>query len=359
MPFKVKLEAFFHLTNNFAYPFLVALCVLMPISLVVRKDVSADLLLLDIPVFLLATVSIAFFYAAAQRETGVVLRGGAVGRAIVPSGASTGAHEAVELRDGGKRFGGKGVLQAVDNIVEKLGPALNGHDASDQGGIDRILLASDGSENKGNLGANAILACSMAVAHASARQLQLPLYRYLGGAQAGLLPYPMMNILNGGAHADNNVDIQEFMVMPTWGPDTFRQMRLRMGSRGVPCDSRRCSRRQRNLSTAVGDEGGFAPEPRHPTRDARGSWSSQAIESGRVPKPGDEDLRSLTIDCRFVRILRGRGSTTFHWSSGETKLQAEEPGPSSGPDMGRRTVSDQESIEDPLDENDWDGWKRP
>src|SRR5436190_2879954 len=186
-------------------------------------------------------------------EVEVFLESGAKGRAIVPSGASTGAHEAVELRDGGERVAGKGVLKAVGHVDGEIADLVEGMEALDQRGIDLALIDLDGSPNKGRLGANAILGVSLAVAKAAADELELPLYRYVGGANAYTLPVPMMNVLNGGAHADNNVDIQEFMVMPVgaasfleglrWGIETYPALQ------GVLHD--------RGLSTAVGDEGGF------------------------------------------------------------------------------------------------------
>src|SRR6201998_396986 len=189
-------------------------------------------------------------------EADVILESGALGRAIVPSGASTGEHEAVELRDGDKEhYLGKGVLQAVENVESILGPELTGMDASNQRLIDATMLSIDGTENKSRLGANAILAVSMACARASATALKLPLYRYLGGINACLLPTPMMNILNGGSHADSNVDFQEFMVMPVgaesfsdalrWGVEVFHTLKGVLKKKGY--------------NTAVGDEGGFAP----------------------------------------------------------------------------------------------------
>ncbi|MBW8749144.1 MAG: phosphopyruvate hydratase, partial [Acidobacteria bacterium] len=189
-------------------------------------------------------------------EADVLLAGGALGRAAVPSGASTGEHEAVELRDGDKEvYLGKGVLQAVENVESILAPELAGMDASNQRLIDATMIAIDGTENKSKLGANAILAVSMATARAAAAQLKLPLYRYLGGVNACILPTPMMNILNGGAHADNTVDFQEFMVMPVgaesfsdalrWGTEVFHTLKGVLKKKG--------------LNTAVGDEGGFAP----------------------------------------------------------------------------------------------------
>jgi enolase len=189
-------------------------------------------------------------------EVDIYLEDGAFGRAAVPSGASTGAFEAVELRDGDKaRYLGKGTLNAVDNVNTLIAPALIGLDAADQSGIDRFLIELDGTDNKGKLGANAILGVSMAVAKAAAASAGLPLYRYIGGANAKVLPSPMMNILNGGKHADNNVDIQEFMVMPLGAP-TFSEA-LRMGTEVF--HSLKKVLNSKGYNTAVGDEGGFAP----------------------------------------------------------------------------------------------------
>src|SRR3954447_22814441 len=189
-------------------------------------------------------------------EVEVFLASGAKGRAIVPSGASTGAHEAVELRDGGDRFGGKGVERAVSNVEGEIASELDGMEALDQRGIDQAMIDLDGTPNKGRLGANALLGVSLAVAKAAADELELPLYRAVGGVNAHVLPVPMMNVLNGGAHADNNVDLQEFMIMPVgaasyaealrWGAETYHALKALLHERG--------------LSTAVGDEGGVAPD---------------------------------------------------------------------------------------------------
>src|SRR6201988_3872311 len=189
-------------------------------------------------------------------EVDVLTDEGALGRAAVPSGASTGAHEAVELRDGDKKkFGGKGVLKALKNVNEMIAPKLLGYDVADQTGIDEMMIMLDGTPNKGNLGANAILAVSMAVAKAAAEEAGLPLFRYVGGTNAKTLPIPMMNILNGGAHADNKIDFQEFMIMPVgassfseglrWGTEIFHALKTVLKKKG--------------FSTNVGDEGGFAP----------------------------------------------------------------------------------------------------
>ena len=189
-------------------------------------------------------------------EVDVKLDGGAVGRAAVPSGASTGEHEAVELRDGDKkRFLGKGVLKAVNNVNNKIAPALLGYCATEQSAIDAAMLALDGSSTKKHLGANAILGVSMAVAKASAAQLGVPLYKYLGGPNAKVLPVPMMNIINGGAHADNPIDIQEFMILPT-GVDSFAEA-LRMGAEIFA--ALKSGLKAAGHNTNVGDEGGFAP----------------------------------------------------------------------------------------------------
>ncbi|MFC1624365.1 phosphopyruvate hydratase, partial [Candidatus Omnitrophota bacterium] len=190
-------------------------------------------------------------------EVDVILASGVTGRAAVPSGASTGEHEAVELRDGDKkRYIGKGVLKAVSNVNDVLNPALEGKDAGDQASLDNKMISLDGTENKSRLGANAILGVSIAAAKAVANYKKMPLYRYLGGEKANVLPVPMMNILNGGAHADNNVDLQEFMVMPK-GAKSFREG-LRMGSEIF--HNLKKILKKKKLSTAVGDEGGFAPD---------------------------------------------------------------------------------------------------
>src|SRR5919197_1132357 len=188
-------------------------------------------------------------------EVELVLRSGAAGRAAVPSGASTGEFEATELRDGGEPFGGKGVTKAVANVNGEIAAAVAGRDATDQAGLDRALIDLDGTPNKSRLGANAILGVSLAAAHAAAAEEGLPLWRYLGGEAARVLPVPMMNVLNGGAHADNSVDFQEFMVVPAGAP-SFSEA-LRMGAEVFHALKK--TLHQRGLATAVGDEGGFAP----------------------------------------------------------------------------------------------------
>ena len=222
-------------------------------------------------------------------EVEVVLELGAVGRAIVPSGASTGAHEAVELRDGDKkRYVGKGVQKAVDNVNLVIAPELEGLDALDQAGVDQLLIELDGTENKGKLGANAVLGVSLATARAAAEALNIPLYSYLGGFNSKTLPTPMMNILNGGEHADNNVDIQEFMVMPT-GFESFKEA-LRAGTEVF--HSLKNVLKEKGLSTAVGDEGGFAPHLR--SNEEALETIVAAIERAGY-KPGEEVFLALDV----------------------------------------------------------------
>ena len=189
-------------------------------------------------------------------EADVILSNGVVGRAAVPSGASTGSREAIELRDGGSRYLGKGVLKAVDNVNGAIAKAIIGKDASDQADIDRIMIELDGTDNKANLGANALLAVSMATAHAAAKDAGLPLYQYLGKADSYKLPVPMMNIINGGAHADNSVDLQEFMILPVNAPSMAEA--IRYGAEVF--HNLKSVLKKRGLNTAVGDEGGFAPD---------------------------------------------------------------------------------------------------
>src|SRR5205807_6746071 len=242
-------------------------------------------------------------------EADVTLSSGAAGRAAVPSGASTGEHEAVELRDGDqKRFGGKGVLEAVKNVNEVIGPRLEGVSAEDQITVDYAMLELDGTPNKGHLGANAILAVSLATARAAAQDASLPLYRYLGGPIAHVLPAPMMNILNGGAHASNNVDCQEFMVVPI-GAETFPDG-LRIGVEVFHALKKVLGKR--GLSTAVGDEGGFAPDLPHDEAALEAVVS--AIETAGY-EPGkdvaiavDVAASELYQDGRYVFKKSGGGS---------------------------------------------------
>ncbi|MBI2822070.1 MAG: phosphopyruvate hydratase [Acidobacteria bacterium] len=277
-------------------------------------------------------------------EAEVQLESGATGRASVPSGASTGTHEALELRDGDvRRYLGKGVLKAVANINETIAPQLLGHDGSQQQAIDRLLTEQDATPNKSRLGANAILAVSMACARAAAEHFQLPLYRYLGGVRATTLPLPMMNILNGGAHADNNVDFQEFMVMPV-AADTFRDA-LRMGVETFHHLKKVLA--SRGYNTAVGDEGGFAPNLK--SNEEAVEMLLLAIEQAGY-RPGSDVC--LALDVAATELF-GDGKYVFKKSSKETKNSSQMV----------RFYADWirqypiVSIEDGLAENDWEGWK--
>ncbi|MBZ5521229.1 MAG: phosphopyruvate hydratase [Acidobacteriia bacterium] len=277
-------------------------------------------------------------------EADVFLGDGSMGRAAVPSGASTGEHEAVELRDGEpNRYGGKGVLHAVQNINEKIEDALEGHDASNQRAIDDVMIRLDGSPNKGNLGANAILAVSMACARASANSLKLPLYRYLGGV-ANVIPVPMMNILNGGAHADSNVDFQEFMAMPVgaesfsealqWGAEVFHALKSVLKKRGY--------------NTAVGDEGGFAPSLKA---------NVEAIELileaiGQVGlHPGDDVAIALDpAASEFFDKQQGK----YVFKKSDKSVKSSEEMVRFWSEWARQYPI--VSIEDGLAEDDWEGW---
>ncbi|HEY0038346.1 MAG TPA: phosphopyruvate hydratase [Longimicrobium sp.] len=277
-------------------------------------------------------------------EADVLLSSGASGRAAVPSGASTGEHEAVELRDGDdKRYLGKGVTRAVENIEDQIAEALTGYDAYDQVAVDRTMIELDGTPNKSRLGANAILAVSLATARAAADDAGLPLYRYLGGAMANVLPVPMLNILNGGAHAGNNVDFQEFMVMPI-GAETFSEG-LRMGVEVFHALKKVLSKAGK--STAVGDEGGFAPDLKD--NEEAVAVILQAIEQAGY-RPG-EDL-VLALDVAASEMFRD-GGYVFHKSSGDRKTPQEMV--EFYTEWCRRYPI--RSIEDGMDENDWDGWK--
>lgn len=239
-------------------------------------------------------------------EVEVTLEDGSMGRAAVPSGASTGAFEAVELRDGDKtRYLGKGVLDAVENVNAEIAPEIEGLDPFDQPGLDRELIALDGTENKGKLGANAILGVSLASAKAAAEFIGLPLYQYLGGVNAKQLPVPMMNILNGGKHADNNVDIQEFMIMPV-GAKSFREA-LRMGTEVY--HSLKAVLKEKSLATAIGDEGGFAPSLES-NADALLAIVDAIQRAGYVP--GDDvalalDVAATELYKDGVYVLEGEG----------------------------------------------------
>ena len=276
-------------------------------------------------------------------EVDVVLRNGALGRAAVPSGASTGEHEAVELRDGGKRYKGKGVRKAVANVNTIIGPKLRGRDVRQQETIDRLLLDLDGTPTKKRLGANALLGVSLAVARAAAVAAGEPLYRYLGGAKAVTLPVPMMNILNGGAHADSSVDLQEFMVVPV-GATSFAEA-LRMGTevfhtlKGVLHD--------RGLGTAVGDEGGFAPNL--PSNRDAVELIMQAIERAGF-KPGKQI--AIALDPATSELF-DNGVYVFKKSDGSRKTAAE-MGDFWADWVSRYPIV---SIEDGLAEDDWEGWQ--
>ena len=280
-------------------------------------------------------------------EVDVKLASGAFGRAAVPSGASTGEHEAVELRDRvSNRYLGKGVLHAVDNVNGTIADALVEFDVFAQNEIDAIMCEIDGTENKSNLGANAILGVSLAVAKAAAAELDLPLYRYIGGTNAKELPLPMMNILNGGSHADNNVDIQEFMVMPL-GANLFSEA-LRMGAEIF--HSLKAVLHARNCNTAVGDEGGFAPDL--DSNEEAISVIIEAIERANYT-PGQDVL--LALDAASSEFYNRETDTYI--------LKAEEKPKKSSDDMVEFYSELCEkypiiSIEDGLDENDWEGWKK-
>jgi enolase len=276
-------------------------------------------------------------------EADVVLASGARGRAAVPSGASTGEHEAVELRDGDdKRYLGKGVVEATRNVNEVIGPRLEGMDAADQIAIDAEMMELDGTPNKSKLGANAILAVSLAVARAAAEETGLPLYRYLGGPMARVLPVPMMNILNGGAHASNNVDAQEFMIVPI-GADAFGEA-LRMGVEVFHALKKVLSKK--GLSTAVGDEGGFAPTL--PSNEAALDAVMQAIEAAGY-QPG-QDL-AIALDVAASELFQD-GEYVFKKGDG-SRRSAEQMVDLYQSWIDRYPIV---SIEDGLAEDDWTGW---
>ena len=278
-------------------------------------------------------------------EVDVTLESGAAGRAAVPSGASTGEHEAIELRDGDKdRYLGRGVRQAVQNVEEQIAPALNGMDATDQIGVDRLMLELDGTPNKGKLGANAILGVSMAVARAAANELELPLYRYLGGPMARLLPTPLMNILNGGAHATNTVDFQEFMIVPV-GAETFSDA-LRMGAEVF--HSLKKVLVGRKLATGVGDEGGFAPDLK--SDEEAITVILEAIEKAGYA-PGKEI--ALALDCAASELFKN-GTYTFK-KSGAGSMDAQGMIDLYAGWLDKYPIV---SIEDGLAEDDWDGWAK-
>jgi enolase len=279
-------------------------------------------------------------------EVEVTLMSGAVGRAAVPSGASTGENEAVELRDGDKaRYLGKGVTKAVANVNEVIAPEIEGLDATEQRAIDALLCELDGTPNKGNLGANAILGVSLAIAKASAATLDMPLYRYIGGTNACILPVPMMNILNGGAHADNNVDIQEFMIQP-FGASNFREA-LRMGAEIFHALKKVLG--DRGLVTSVGDEGGFAP-------NLGSNEEALQVIMEAIDKAGYKAGEDIFI------ALDSAASSFYDKGKGVYVLEAEgcEKTADEMIEFYKPLVANYpiRSIEDGLDENDWDGFKK-
>lgn len=277
-------------------------------------------------------------------EVDMALDDGTFARAAVPSGASTGKYEATELRDGDpSRYGGKGVLQAVENVNTEIADAVVGLDASDQRGIDHLLIDLDGTENKSRLGANAILAVSLAAAHAASQSAGLPLYQYLGGTNAHVLPIPMMNIMNGGAHADNNVDIQECMIMPVGAP-TFTEG-LRMGAEVY--HALKNVLKGKGFSTAVGDEGGFAPDL--PSNEAVIEVICEAIE--KAGYRCGEDI-ALALDVAASEILGDDG--LYHLTGDHTAKDAEGMINYYAQLLENYPII---SIEDGLGEEDWDGWK--
>jgi enolase len=277
-------------------------------------------------------------------EADVFLASGVMGRAAVPSGASTGEHEAVELRDGDKeRYGGKGVLLAVQHIEETIAPALAGADATDQMGIDAALIEMDGTPNKSNLGANAILAVSLAAARAAAQEIGVPLWRYLGGPLTRVMPVPMMNILNGGAHATNTVDLQEYMIIPV-GADSFSDA-VRMGAEVF--HSLKKVLVKRKLSTGVGDEGGFAP-------DLKSDEEAITVVLEAIQAAGysaGQDI-VLALDCAASELYKD-GKYTFKKSGAGTKDRE------GMVKLYQKWIDEYPivSIEDGMAEDDWDGWK--
>jgi len=276
-------------------------------------------------------------------EVDVTLADGSLGRAAVPSGASTGAHEAVELRDGDKsRWGGKGVEKAVANVNGEIATAVAGQDADDQAAIDRALITLDGTQNKARLGANAILGVSLATAKATANSLGMPLYQYLGGAEANLLPVPMMNILNGGVHADNGIDFQEFMVMPVGAP-SFAEA-LRCGAEIF--HALKSALHGAGLSTAVGDEGGFAPAIQN-SREALDFIEKAVSAAGH--RLGDDVL--LALDCAASEYFKDG----VYRMIGEGKMLSSADNADFLTELA--TAYPIASVEDGMAEDDWNGWK--
>jgi enolase len=275
-------------------------------------------------------------------EVDVALKSGAAGRAAVPSGASTGEFEAVELRDAGDAWGGKGVSRAVANVNGELAEAVRGLDAADQSGLDRAMIELDGTPNKGRLGANAILGLSLAAAKAAAAEVGLPLWRYLGGEAAHVLPVPMMNVLNGGAHADNKVDFQEFMIVPV-GARSFSEA-LRTGAEVF--HSLKKTLHERGLATAVGDEGGFAPDLE--SNEAALEMLIAGVEAAGH-RPGDDV--AIALDPATSEVYENGAYVLEH--EGRT-LSSAEMAAYWGDIAARYPVL---SIEDGMDEEDWDGWR--
>lgn len=275
-------------------------------------------------------------------EAEVILESGARGRAMVPSGASTGAHEAVELRDGGPRFGGKGVLKAVAAVNQKIADEIDGFDALNQEGVDRAMLELDASTNKGNLGANAILAVSLATAKAAAEALGLPLYRYLGGVQGVTLPVPLMNVINGGKHGDNNVDFQEFMLVPGGLPNFSEALRA-----GVETfHALKSVLKAKGYNTNVGDEGGFAP-------DLKSNVEALEVLVQAVEKAGYQPGKDIAfaLDPATTELYK---DGKYHLES-ENKAFSSEEMVAFWDDWIRQYPI--VSIEDGLAEDDWEGWK--
>ena len=291
-------------------------------------------------------------------EADVYLESGVVGRAAVPSGASTGENEAIELRDGDeKRYLGKGVLKAVENINEKIGPELIGMEVTDQVGIDSLMIKLDGTPTKSNLGANALLAVSLACAKAAAEYLSLPLYRYIGGVNAKALPVPMMNIVNGGSHSDAPIAFQEFMIRPV-GASCFREA-LRMGAEVF--HNLKKLLKERGLSTSVGDEGGFAPVF-NGTEDALDTIMKAIQKAGYKPGRKSEGGEiALGLDCAASEFFK---NGVYDYAKFETKARgAQKPGVQRTSEQQADYLAELiakypiDSIEDGMGENDWNGWK--
>jgi enolase len=277
-------------------------------------------------------------------EVDIVLEDGAFGRAAVPSGASTGAHEAVELRDGGARYLGKGVTKAVEHVITEISDAITGMDAEDQISVDQAMIDLDGTKNKSRLGANAILGVSLAVAKAAAESRGLPLYRYVGGTSARTLPVPMMNIINGGAHADNPIDFQEFMIMPI-GASSFSEG-LRMGVEVF--HTLKKALKDAGHNTNVGDEGGFAPNL--PSAPAALDFVMEAIRKAGF-KPGRDGDVALALDCASTEFFKD-GIYDYHGEKKKRNIKEQV-------DYLQKLVEDYPiiSIEDGMAEDDWAGWK--